>query len=83
MAQCRRILPQVLDIKNMSVPTATSARHGAEIENASGGNAADLLIGNENDNFIAGNGGDDTLLGGAGSGARRWRRQRLDRRRYR
>lgn len=44
-----------------------SIAHGAEIENATGGGKADLLIGNEGDNLIAGAGGNDTLLGGAGA----------------
>lgn len=44
-----------------------SIAHGAEIENAVGGNAADLLIGNEQGNAISGGNGDDTMLGGAGA----------------
>ncbi len=37
------------------------------IENATGGNQADILIGNEQNNTITGNGGNDLLLGGEGS----------------
>jgi len=44
-----------------------SIAHGAEIENASGGDRADLLIGNEGDNTLSGLAGNDTLLGGAGA----------------
>ncbi len=37
------------------------------IENATGGDQADILIGNEQNNTITGNDGDDLLLGGEGS----------------
>lgn len=40
--------------------------NGAEIENATGGLKADLLIGNELANTLAGGGGNDTLIGGDG-----------------
>jgi hypothetical protein len=43
-----------------------SIAHGAEIEDANGGNEADLLIGNEGNNTLFGFGGNDTLLGGSG-----------------
>jgi Ca2+-binding RTX toxin-like protein len=44
-----------------------SIAHGAEIENASGGDKADLLIGNEGDNVLSGLAGNDALLGGSGA----------------
>ena len=44
-----------------------SIAHGAEIENAMGGNVADLLIGNEGDNALYGLAGNDTMLGGNGT----------------
>jgi len=44
-----------------------SIAHGAEVENANGGDAGDLLIGNEGNNALAGQGGNDTLLGGDGA----------------
>ena len=44
-----------------------SIANGAVIENATGGNKADLLIGNEYDNVLTGGRGADTLLGGAGN----------------
>lgn len=40
--------------------------YGAQIENAKGGSAADLLIGNALINRLEGGGGDDRLIGGAG-----------------
>jgi Ca2+-binding RTX toxin-like protein len=40
--------------------------HGAQIENANGGDMADLLIGNEGDNVLSGLAGNDSLLGGSG-----------------
>ncbi|WP_456389590.1 hypothetical protein [Profundibacter sp.] len=43
-----------------------SIAYGADIENATGGANADILIGNELANFLIGGGGDDTLIGGAG-----------------
>lgn len=61
---------QVLGIKNSQFVGSAggySIAHGAEIENATGGNAADLLIGNELDNTILGGDGEDTLIGGAGA----------------
>jgi hypothetical protein len=39
---------------------------GAWIENARGGAAGDVLIGNERDNRLEGGGGDDSILGGGG-----------------
>jgi hypothetical protein len=60
---------QVLDIKNHKydgIDGGFSIAHGAEIENAIGGNRADLLVGNEQDNSLVGGNGDDTILGGAG-----------------
>ncbi|CAN7210527.1 M10 family metallopeptidase C-terminal domain-containing protein [Rhizobium sp. LjRoot254] len=60
---------QVLDIKKNKydgIDGGFSIAHGAEIENAIGGNRADLLIGNEQDNSLVGGNGDDTILGGAG-----------------
>lgn len=60
---------QVLDIKKNKydgIDGGFSIAHGAEIENAIGGNQADLLIGNEQDNSLVGLNGDDTILGGAG-----------------
>jgi len=44
-----------------------SIAHGAEVENANGGDIGDLLIGNEGNNTLAGQGGNDTLLGGDGT----------------
>ncbi len=44
-----------------------SIAHGAQIENATGGGAGDLLIGNEGGNTLRGFGGGDTMLGGAGA----------------
>ena len=40
---------------------------GAKIENASGGNGDDILIGNDYQNTLSGSGGDDLLYGGEGS----------------
>ncbi len=40
---------------------------GVEIENASGGSAADVLLGNDLDNVLSGNGGDDFLMGRGGT----------------
>ena len=60
---------QVLDVKNNKfdgIDGGFSIAHGAEIENAIGGNKADLLVGNEQDNSLVGGRGDDTILGGAG-----------------
>ncbi|MDB5550562.1 MAG: putative calcium-binding protein [Rhizobium sp.] len=60
---------QVLDIKKNrydGIDGGFSIAHGAEIENAIGGNRADLLVGNEQDNSLVGGKGDDTILGGAG-----------------
>lgn len=61
---------QVLDIqkgKYVGIDGGYSIAHGAVIEQAVGGNGADLLIGNEHANILIGGNGDDTLLGGAGS----------------
>jgi Ca2+-binding RTX toxin-like protein len=44
-----------------------SIAHGAEIENATGGTASDLIIGNEGANTLKGAGGNDTILGGDGA----------------
>lgn len=44
-----------------------SIAHDAVIENATGGNASDLIIGNEVDNLLHGSGGNDTMLGAGGS----------------
>lgn len=41
--------------------------HGVVIENATGGNAADILIGNGVANLLSGRDGDDTLIGGGGA----------------
>jgi serralysin len=60
---------QVLDIKKHrydGMDGGFSIAHGAEIENAIGGNKADLIVGNEQDNSLVGGKGDDTILGGAG-----------------
>jgi hypothetical protein len=60
---------QVLDIKKgkyVGNDGGYSIAHGAVIENAVGGNGADMLVGNEYDNLLVGGAGDDTLLGGAG-----------------
>jgi Ca2+-binding RTX toxin-like protein len=43
-----------------------SIAHDAVIENATGGDVADLLIGNEGANILTGQGGNDTLLGSGG-----------------
>ena len=40
--------------------------HDANIENAIGGSAADIITGNDLDNMITGGGGDDTIDGGDG-----------------
>jgi Ca2+-binding RTX toxin-like protein len=40
---------------------------GLDVENLYGGAAADMLVGNDNDNDIEGNGGGDTLCGGLGN----------------
>jgi Ca2+-binding RTX toxin-like protein len=61
---------QVLGIKKgefVATDGGYSIAHGAQIEDATGGAASDLLIGNELANTIAGNGGDDTILGAAGN----------------
>lgn len=61
---------QVLDVRNgkySGMDGGYSIANGAVIEDARGGKANDLLIGNEYDNSINGLNGDDTLLGGAGS----------------
>lgn len=61
---------QVLDIKKgqyVGSDGGFSIAHGAVIENAVGGDGADMLIGNEHDNGLFGGNGDDTLLGGAGN----------------
>ena len=44
-----------------------SIANGALIEDAVGGNDADMLIGNELANILHGNGGDDGLVGGRGA----------------
>ncbi|UVC07125.1 M10 family metallopeptidase C-terminal domain-containing protein [Rhizobium sp. TH2] len=44
-----------------------SIAHGAEIEDANGGDKGDLLIGNEGDNTLYGFAGNDTMLGGSGA----------------
>jgi Ca2+-binding RTX toxin-like protein len=41
--------------------------HGVVIENATGGNGADTLIGNDADNLLKGNSGSDSLTGGIGT----------------
>ncbi len=41
--------------------------HGVVIENATGGNATDILIGNTAANILSGRNGSDTLNGGAGA----------------
>jgi len=61
---------QVLDIqkgKYTAIDGGYSIANGAVIENAVGGNGADMLVGNEYDNSLVGGGGDDTLLGGSGN----------------
>ena len=40
--------------------------NGVTIENATGGNGADVIIGNEANNILLGGGGNDTMLGGKG-----------------
>ncbi|MGV3550032.1 M10 family metallopeptidase C-terminal domain-containing protein [Rhizobium sp.] len=60
---------QVLDVKKgkyVGTDGGFSIANGATIEDATGGKANDLLIGNEYDNSINGLNGDDTILGGAG-----------------
>ena len=44
-----------------------SIAHDAVIENATGGSAGDLLVGNESRNILKGLSGNDTLLGGSGN----------------
>ncbi|CAN7210530.1 M10 family metallopeptidase C-terminal domain-containing protein [Rhizobium sp. LjRoot254] len=44
-----------------------SIAHGAEIEDANGGDKGDLLIGNEGGNTLYGFAGNDTMLGGSGA----------------
>ncbi|RYE56521.1 MAG: hypothetical protein EOP18_04200, partial [Rhizobiaceae bacterium] len=54
---------QVLDIKKgkyVGSDGGYSIANGAVIENAVGGNGADMLVGNEYDNNLVGGGGDDT-----------------------
>jgi Ca2+-binding RTX toxin-like protein len=61
---------QVLDFKkNHFVGTdgGFSIANGAVIEDATGGNGVDMLIGNEQGNSITGLGGEDTILGAGGS----------------
>lgn len=61
---------QVLDVKKgkyAGIDGGYSIANGAVIEDARGGKANDLLIGNEYDNKISGLDGHDTLLGGGGS----------------
>lgn len=61
---------QVLSAKNnqfKAIDGGYSIAHGAVIENAVGGDVADLLIGNEQDNVLSGLAGDDTLLGSSGN----------------
>lgn len=41
--------------------------NGVVIENATGGQGGDAILGNEADNFLNGRGGDDTLMGRAGA----------------
>jgi hypothetical protein len=57
--------------KNGSTYEATdggfSIAHGVKIEDAMGGGAADMLIGNEGKNVLHGNSGDDALLGSGGN----------------
>lgn len=60
---------QVLDVKNhkfVGSDGGYSIAHGAEIENATGGKGADMIVGNEQDNSILGLNGDDTILCGDG-----------------
>lgn len=61
---------RVLD-KNGSTYEATDGgftiAHGVNIEDAMGGAAADMLIGNEGKNALYGNSGDDVLLGSGGN----------------
>ena len=44
-----------------------SIAHGVVIENATGGDKADTIIGNEHDNVLDGGKGNDALYGGAGN----------------
>jgi Ca2+-binding RTX toxin-like protein len=61
---------QVLDVKKdkyVGTDGGFSIANGAEIEDAKGGNGADMLIGNEQGNTITALNGNDNLLGGGGS----------------
>jgi hypothetical protein len=40
---------------------------GTDVENVYGGSAADMIVGNDNDNDLEGNGGGDTICGGNGN----------------
>ncbi len=48
-------------------PDTVRIHHDTVIENATGGEGADRLIGNVGSNHLLGRGGDDTLIGGAGA----------------
>lgn len=61
---------QVLNLNGSTysaVDGGFSIAYGAQIENATGGANADILIGNELGNTLTGGDGDDTLIGGAGN----------------
>ncbi len=52
---------------NLSTGLATGAAHIAGIENVQGGDGADIIHGDANDNILAGGAGTDILVGGAGN----------------
>ncbi len=56
-----------LDANTWSTSAAAGNKTVSNIENVTGGGAADTLIGNAASNALTGNGGDDTLTGDAGA----------------
>jgi hypothetical protein len=52
---------------DLAAATATGSAHVAGIENVQGGDGADIIRGDGNDNILAGGAGTDILIGGAGN----------------
>jgi Ca2+-binding RTX toxin-like protein len=52
---------------NLATGVATGISGVTNVENLTGGNGNDTLVGNASDNVISGGNGDDILLGGAGN----------------